>query len=93
MGDTPHYLNCPVARRNRDFRTGHLPGGHVIRRTGRTKPRTTRRPGQRTLDTSHEYRCTCGHVGWTTHMDILQRPLTKEARAAADHARDGEADG
>jgi hypothetical protein len=80
----PITFLCPVARRNRELwgqadrsRSGRLPDGHdEIVRTGRTKPR--RRDGNlglRTLDTSHEYRCQCGHVGWTTHVDILHKPL------------------
>jgi hypothetical protein len=27
------------------------------------------------MHTSHEYRCGCGHVGWSTHIDILRHPL------------------
>jgi hypothetical protein len=41
--------------------------------TGRTKPR--RRGGAlgtRHSHVSREYRCTCGHVGWSTHKELLR---------------------
>lgn len=30
------------------------------------------------LDTAHEYRCECGNVGWSAHVDVLKRPLEDE---------------
>jgi hypothetical protein len=81
MGESPIAFICPKARRNRVM---HHNGTrlviaphdrtHRITRTGRTKDNPTRRPGTRALLISHEYRCTCGHTGWTTHMDILLSP-------------------
>lgn len=44
---------------------------HRVIRTGRTRP--YRRIGQgnmRTSTTAHEYRCSCGHVGWSAHVDL-----------------------
>lgn len=84
----PHAFICPVARRNRRLwsdseRPGELPRGHErIVRTGRTKPR--RHDGNlhpRILPTSHEYRCECGHVGWTTHNQILYYPVEENERS------------
>lgn len=55
------------------------PGHDEIVRTGATKPRprtrTTPAIGTRQMHTSHQYRCECGHVGWTTHQDILRYPI------------------
>lgn len=45
---------------------------HDVVRTGRTKPRQQRGAiGQRNMHTAHEYRCSCGHVGWSTHRGVL----------------------
>lgn len=76
----PIAFICPVARRNRALWSGpehgRLPDGHdEIVRTGRTKP--TPRTGKghaRKLDTMYEYRCACGHVGWSSHPDIVRYP-------------------
>lgn len=78
MGDTPISFVCHKARRNRRM---HHNGtrlviephdrSHVVTRTGRTKPNPSRRRGPRTLGQSWEYKCSCGHVGWTTHSDII----------------------
>lgn len=78
MGDTPNWLVCPVARRNRTYAmiaNGDYPSGHRLRRTGRIKPNSNRRRGNRTLDEKHEIVCTCGYRGWTVHFDVLNRPL------------------
>lgn len=70
----PVAFVCPVARRNRDTRTWSLPPGHDrIRLTGRTKPNPGSSVGQRMLTTSSEYRCECGHVGWSAHVDLPRR--------------------
>lgn len=72
----PVYFICPVARRNRDIRTWAAPPGHRrIVRTGRTKPMPPGRAHPRKLNTSHEYRCGCGHVGWSSHVDIARYPV------------------
>lgn len=82
MGDTPLSFACSVARRNRRQIPGRgpryrgwPPGHDVIVRTGRTKPAPTRRPGVRALPEAHEYRCSCGHVGWSTHSGVLRCPV------------------
>lgn len=77
----PSYFICPVARRDRDFLTWALPSGHSqIVRTGRTRPyrgHGSRHP--RMLDTAHEYRCECGHVGWSAHRGVLYHPVEEKS--------------
>ncbi len=51
---------------------------HRVTRTGRTRPYIAARGsalGVRSLLSSHEYRCSCDHIGWTNHMDILRLPI------------------
>lgn len=75
----PIAFVCPVARRTRDQldRNYGYPSGHkLIVRTGRTRPAPgLRNLPPRKLPTSHEYRCECGHTGWTCHSDITSYPL------------------
>ena len=76
----PVAFVCPVARRNRALWSGEekgaLPPGHdAIVRTGRTKPVKKGKGHPRKLWTSHEYRCECGHVGWTNHVQIVRYPV------------------
>lgn len=75
----PLYFNCPNYRRlDWRTRTSRDAENHRVVRTGRTKPRRwDGNQGLRTLDTAHEYRCRCGHVGWTTHCDIESAPLAR----------------
>lgn len=52
--------------------------------TGRTKPypqRAHHTLGARSTRTSYEYRCSCGHVGWSNHVD-LARMAGDDPRAA-----------
>lgn len=76
---SPVFFHCPGWRksdwRNRDDE-------HEVLRLGRTRPY---RPsvghamGARSMFTAHQYEClTCGYVGWTNHIGILDHPL-KEA--------------
>jgi hypothetical protein len=58
------------------------PGGHTkIVRTGRVRGLhgdgvlPEKDYGSRTTRNQYEYRCECGHVGWSKHVDILRRPL------------------
>jgi len=77
----PISFACPIARRNRlgSWANGNvppLPPGHDVTRTGRTKPAPNQgRLHPRTLSTAHEYRCACGHVGWSYHHGVLDCPL------------------
>lgn len=72
---SPIFFRCPVERRLGE----HV--FHDVERTGRVKPyRPSRALGSRSMHERHEYRCrTCGHVGWTNHIDILKKPLGEEA--------------
>ena len=62
---SPVWFSCAACRR-RGSR-----GGHNFQLTGRTKPyRSSGALGSRSTATSREYRCTCGHVGWSNHIDL-----------------------
>lgn len=80
----PNWFICPVARRNRALWSGPdrgaLPPGHdVIVLTGRTRRAPSTGKGHpRKLDRSYEYRCECGHVGWTCNADVLTRAERNE---------------
>ena len=46
--------------------------------TGRERPYAKARysvGGARSTRTAREYRCSCGHVGWSNHVDLLVRKL------------------
>jgi hypothetical protein len=44
--------------------------------TGRKRPYRNRGAmGTRSCHTSREYRCECGHVGWSNHIDLARREL------------------
>lgn len=87
---SPLFFHCPQARKNREYnyvsKTWDLPrSGHKVVRTGNTKPRKqTGVLGLRNMHTSHEYICECGHRGWTTHKDILHKPLESEVSDVVD---------
>lgn len=76
----PLSFMCSVERRDK-WRWRGVP--HVlaarhqpIYRTGRTRSitpgRGRRGESLRTLAAVHEYRCACGHVGWSRHRDVLR---------------------
>lgn len=72
----PHFFVCPVERSTRIVR---ILGPHRVELTGRTRDesrlrRKHGRGGGRMSRTSREYRClTCGHVGWSAHVDLERR--------------------
>ena len=76
----PHWFLCPFERRR--FTADRLRGApHKKVRTGKTRRAPSPGKGSvRKLQESHEYRCSCGHVGWSCHVDVLRTPLqpTKE---------------
>jgi hypothetical protein len=77
----PMTFRCTIERRERDWRTGYCWRPHDVVRTGRTRPRPHNgRLGPRHVDVRYEYRC-CGHVGWTTHAEILRRPVEAPRKA------------
>lgn len=68
----PIWFRCPVFRAmDWRTRTGADLARHVITLTGRTKRRPNPNKGNpRKPDVSREYRCSCGHVGWSCHKDL-----------------------
>jgi len=68
---SPVFFHCWEARRY-----GHLAErGHRVELTGRTRPYRHKRYstlGTRSMSTSYEYRCECGHVGWSNHADLAR---------------------
>jgi len=94
MGAAPIHFHCAVARRNQWFDSHahrlsgqrgirafyRYPDGHdTIVRTGRVRGDEIERDyGQRTLLNKYEYRCSCGHIGWTKHRDVLRYPIEEE---------------
>lgn len=69
---SPIWFHCPVQRRERMWPKPY-PEGHEITLTGRTRPFKPSRyhaPGLRSTPLLREYRCTCGHVGWSNHADL-----------------------
>lgn len=75
----PIAFTCPVHRRNKS-RTGEAHRHVGVRRTGRTKPSKARKASRMSLVVSVEFVCPCGHIGWTTHPDILRYPDTDDVR-------------
>jgi hypothetical protein len=66
----PISFKCAVERRENLGLWGRI--HHQVERTGRSKPyRRLGQGGMRTMRTAFEYRCSCGHVGWSAHIDIL----------------------
>lgn len=65
----PQYFMCAKQR------AGYHYDAHYCVRTGRSKPA---RPnaGVRVMDHQVEYRCICGHVGWSRHVEAGQLPMT-----------------
>lgn len=55
-------------------RTGRERAEHRVELTGRTKPtRATGKGHPRKSWTTFEYRCSCGHVGWSSHKDLERK--------------------
>lgn len=78
----PIYFKCAAERRERSSIYVQVADGirHVVVRTGRTRgPGLDREVGTtaygRMMLNAHEYRCSCGHIGWTKHHGILRKPL------------------
>ena len=71
----PIWFMCSVQRRARVW-PGAYPPGHDVVRTGRVRGNPTVGGYSRSLHGGTvEYRCSCGHVGWTKHADILRYPI------------------
>ncbi len=82
---SPVWFMCPTERVERyDAHFSHgrtAVGQHQIVRTGRSRPYRSKRGsalGQRSLDRSHEFRCSCGYHGWTNHRSVLNTRITED---------------
>jgi len=77
----PLTVRCAKCKRGRDWRRSDTNDTDLVR-TGRTKPYKGGNRGVRGLNTFHEYRClTCGHVGWSRHVDIMRKALSQETHS------------
>lgn len=43
-------------------------------RTGQTRPTPTSKRGKGASRVTRQYRCGCGHVGWSSHRDLRRFP-------------------
>lgn len=62
----PVWFRCSQCRRHRAI------GGFAsdVSLTGRTRPKCDGNAGMRSTTTEREYKCSCGHVGWSRHVDL-----------------------
>lgn len=66
---SPAWFTCTVDRQERFTRS------HQVELTGRERPYQPKRGtaiGTRSTFVAREYRCTCGHVGWSNHVDLAR---------------------
>lgn len=77
----PTFFACPQARKiyygtrasrgEAVSRTQRERSAHDVELTGRTKPTPRNGKGHpRKSWTTFEYKCVCGHVGWSSHKDL-----------------------
>jgi len=79
----PMRFLCQVYRRSRPSRrepehrlTYWYRHPHECVRTGRERPLNDGAAQGRSMDRRVEYRClTCGHVGWSRHVEAARLPL------------------
>jgi hypothetical protein len=75
---SPTWFACSGERAERAVLPARVaPRKHEVVLTGRTRPARDK-PGSarglRSSDTNREYRCsTCGHLGWSNHIDLERR--------------------
>ena len=65
---SPVFFQCWAARQ-----VGGGRAGHVVNTTGRVRPYRRKRysmRGVRSSNVSREYVCSCGHIGWSNHIDL-----------------------
>jgi hypothetical protein len=77
----PITFLCGKGRRAGGFFGGQgwAHGDYV--RTGRVRTRASG-GGVRTLRDAHEYRCRCGHVGWSRHKGVLRYPVERSGTSS-----------
>jgi hypothetical protein len=82
---TLRCAKCKVSR-SRWARTHSYSRGTNLLATGRTRPALRR--GYRQTDRKIEYACqTCGHVGWSQHMDAERLLGARLAKIRTRHRR------
>jgi hypothetical protein len=76
----PIAFACAVARREKaaDELLRRQPRRHDVVLTGRERPARINR-NARMDSVTREYRCSCGHVGWSRHIDLKLRALRPSA--------------
>lgn len=70
---TPIHFMCWQARRERrayEYSSPRYRPSHVVELTGRTRSNPSHNRHTRISGTVREYRCGCGHVGWSNHIDL-----------------------
>lgn len=71
---SPVLFLCPMLRRIWPrYNADH--DRHVITLTGRSRPYRAPRYsalGLRSTTTAREYECSCGHRGWSNHVDLAR---------------------
>ena len=70
----PMFFACAMARRERSSAGRER---HVVELTGRSKV-AARKGGIRNAARSREYKCACGHIGWSRHIDLEHRAKARE---------------
>lgn len=65
----PMWFRCAKCRRERRRGGGAL----QVQLTGRERPKNDGNAGYRSDTVEREYRCPCGHVGWSRHTDLRNR--------------------
>lgn len=82
---SPVFFRCSRCRDSRRFSSKT---GWDVELTGRTRPNGAKKGhalGVRSTLISREYRCRdCGHVGWSSHVDLQRR---EEEDWIDDHIR------
>lgn len=74
MPGTNAGTGCPIAFRCHGERrlTDERRGGHVVHVTGRERKAQGNRNARMDV-VAREYVCSCGHTGWSRHIDLQQR--------------------
>ncbi len=79
MKGRPLFFRCAKERKEYSAVSGdgwQFPSAeyrHTAARTGAQKRNPSFRHGA--LDIAWQYRCSCGHVGWSTHRGVLNLPM------------------
>lgn len=69
---TPLQFHCSACRRSRAWRERRGGIGDV-ELTGRARPNRSNNKGSRVAASHYEYRCVCGHLGWSNHVQLAHK--------------------